>query len=251
MRDRVLAWDGCLNVRDLGGIATEEGAVTRFRAVVRADSVRHLSDEGWKALVDYGVRTIIDLRFGSELDADPPRELPVEVVHVPVLPDRDSHHWRELDALADDAPDRVAATRAVYREFLSRFHGEFARAVGAVASAPTDGAVLVHCVGGKDRTGLVTAFLLRVAGVDPARIADDYGLSERNLQSRDGTWVAAAQDERERERRMRIAASPREAMAHVLRDVDEHWGSAHGYLRAGELDAAAIHAIRARLLGAP
>ena len=248
MRERVLAWDGCLNVRDLGGLPTEDGGETRFGAVVRADSVRRLSDAGWEALVDYGVRRIVDLRFGSELDADPPRELPVELVHVPVLPDRDSHHWREIQALADEAPDRVAAARAVYGAFLERFQRAFSKAVAAVAEAP-EGGVLVHCVGGKDRTGLVSAFLLRLAGVAPEVIADDYGVSGANLLPRDGSWVAAAPDERERERRSRIASSPRDAMARVLDDVEARWGGVEPYLRAGGLDTADVGAVRKRLRG--
>jgi protein-tyrosine phosphatase len=248
MTERVLAWDGCLNVRDLGGLPTEDGRETRFGAIVRADSVRRLSDAGWQALVDYGVRRIVDLRFGSELDADPPRELPVELVHVPVLPDRDSYHWREIQALADDAPDRVAATRAVYGAFLERFQEKFAEAVGAAAESP-EGAVLVHCVGGKDRTGLVSAFLLRLAGVAPDVVADDYGVSEANLLPRDGSWIAEARDERERERRSRIASSPRDAMARVLEDVEARWGGVEQYLRAGGLDAADVAAARRRLRG--
>ena len=242
----MLAWDGCLNVRDLGGLPSEDGGATRFRAVVRADSVRRLSEAGWEALVDYGVRRIVDLRFGSELDADPPRELPVELVHVPVLPDRDSPHWREIQALADEAPDRVAATRAVYGAFLERFQREFATAVSGVVEAP-DGAVLVHCVGGKDRTGLVSALLLRLAGVPAGIVADDYGVSETNLLPRDGSWIEAATDARERERRRRIASSPREGMAQVLTDLEDRWGGAAGYLRAGGLDEVAIAAARARL----
>src|SRR5919204_488279 len=70
-------------------------------AVVRADSVRLLSDAGWAALLDYGVSRIVDLRFRSELEADPPRELDVDVVHVPVLPEPDAPDWAEIDALGD------------------------------------------------------------------------------------------------------------------------------------------------------
>ena len=50
MPDRTLAWDGCLNVRDLGGHPTEDGGVTRFGSIVRADSIRRLTDDGWAAL---------------------------------------------------------------------------------------------------------------------------------------------------------------------------------------------------------
>jgi protein-tyrosine phosphatase len=67
LRDRNLAWEGCYNVRDLGGHATEEGRETRFGSIIRSDSVRNLSEPGWEALADHGVTTIVDLRIRSEL----------------------------------------------------------------------------------------------------------------------------------------------------------------------------------------
>jgi len=246
VNERVLAWDGCLNVRDLGGLPTEDGGRTRLGVVIRADTIRQLSVRGWAALVDYGVRTIVDLRFRSELEADPPRDLPVDVVHVSVLPDRDSPHWREIETISAAAPDDAGATSAVYLEFLRRFQRDFARAIEAVAQAP-HGGVLVHCLGGKDRTGLVAALLLRVAGVTAAAIADDYALSAANLEPRDGPWISAADDERERARRSRIAASPRKAMLDVLAELDRRHGGAVGYLRDAGVSRSALEAIRARL----
>ena len=154
MHDRTLAWDGCLNVRDLGGHPTEDGSVTRFGAVVRADSIRQMSDSGWAALTDYGVSRIVDLRFHEELEADPPREVQVEVVHVPRLPASGHGAWEELDKLSASAPDHATATRDVYLAVLLLQPERFAEAVEAVADAP-QGTVVVHCAGGKDRTGLV------------------------------------------------------------------------------------------------
>jgi hypothetical protein len=81
-RSRNLDWDGLLNARDLGGHPTEDGGKTRWDSVVRADSVRQLTDDGWRALVDYGVRTIVDLRSNEELAEDPPAVLPVDAYHV-------------------------------------------------------------------------------------------------------------------------------------------------------------------------
>jgi protein-tyrosine phosphatase len=52
MTERRLDWEGCLNVRDLGGHPTEDGGETRMGAIVRADSVRQLTEAGWAALVD-------------------------------------------------------------------------------------------------------------------------------------------------------------------------------------------------------
>src|SRR5205823_4190485 len=66
LRSRVLAWDGCINVRDLGGLPLEGGGETRFGVAVRADSIRTLTDGGWRELADYGVRLAVDLRSDEE-----------------------------------------------------------------------------------------------------------------------------------------------------------------------------------------
>ena len=83
-RSRDLLWDGLLNVRDLGGHPTPEGE-TRWGAVVRADALKRLTDDGWRELVGHGISTIVDLRMDEEREADPPADIPVEVVHVNVL----------------------------------------------------------------------------------------------------------------------------------------------------------------------
>lgn len=68
---RQLVWDGCVNVRDLGGPPTEEGTKTAYGAVVLADNLTLLSDEGWDAVVEYGVNRIVDLRWADERANDP------------------------------------------------------------------------------------------------------------------------------------------------------------------------------------
>jgi protein-tyrosine phosphatase len=122
LRDGRLTWDGCVNVRDLGGHPTEDGRETRYRAIVRADNIRRLGEAGWEALQAYGVTSIVDLRVHSELAEDPPRDLPIDVVHVPVVAELDSPHWVEIDAIGAAAADYPSATRAVYLELLARFH---------------------------------------------------------------------------------------------------------------------------------
>jgi protein-tyrosine phosphatase len=183
-RTRDLVWDGCLNVRDLGGLPTADGRETRYRAVVRADSVSQLSDAGWRALVDYGIRTVLDLRGDHEREDDPPAELPVEVVHVPFM-EANEAEWEEigeeLEAATAAAPDTATSTREAYLIFLERFKPNVAAAVRAVAHAP-EGGIVVHCVGGKDRTGLLSAFLLHHAVLADDEIDSDYPLSEERLR---------------------------------------------------------------------
>jgi protein-tyrosine phosphatase len=240
----VLAWEGCLNVRDLGGHPTEDGAVTRHGVVVRADALHRLSDAGWRSLADYGVTRIVDLRFHDEREADPPHEVPAELVHVALLGAvRDPDYFELLNRQLDRAADAAEYLRWSYLEFLERFRDNFASAVRAVATAP--GTVLVHCVGGKDRTGLVVALLLRLSGVSIERIDEDYAVSELNLD--DAAWIAEAPDEVEAERRRRLCRSPGGVMADVLRELEGRHDSVRAYLLGAGSTEAELDGIRERL----
>jgi protein-tyrosine phosphatase len=248
-RSRDLVWDGLLNVRDLGGHPTEDGGETRYDSVIRADSVRRLSDQGWAALVDYGVKTIIDLRTNDELAADPPVELPVEVLHIPFF-ETDGDDWKELEArfeaIERSAPDVPTATREIYMIFLSHFDRNVAAAIRAIADAP-EGGVVIHCAGGKDRTGLLTALLLHVAGVDVDEIAADYALSEERLRPRHEEWFAEAKTEEDLERLKRMAQTPVESIKGVFDELERCYGSVEGYLRQAGLTEDELDRARARL----
>ena len=101
-------------------------------------------------------------------------------------------------ASVDDVAEHYAWS---YVDFLERYRERFGRAFAAIADA--DGAVVVHCVGGKDRTGLVSALLLRLAGVGARD--DRRGLRALGRQPRavNEQWLAEAADEAEREKRRR------------------------------------------------
>jgi len=248
---RDLVWDGCLNVRELGGLPTADGGETRRGAVVRADSVRQLSDDGWRALVDHRVRLVVDLRGDHEREEDPPAELPVEVVHVPFMEASDAE-WEEiageLDAATAAAPDDATATRDAYLIFLERFRDNVAASLRAVANAP-EGGVVIHCVGGKDRTGLLTAFLLHLAGVDEETIAQDYALSEERLRARHEAWFEAAESEEELQRLRRIAQTPSESMLGVFAELKRRYGGVEEYLREAGASDEELELARARLRG--
>ncbi len=244
MTERVLSWDGCLNVRDLGGHATDDGRSTRFGAVVRADSVRHLTEAGWQALVDYGVRTIVDLRRHDELERDPPLDAPVDIVHVPI----DDGYWAELQSTWRQEGDHDAGVYATYVRMTELLAPNFARAVRTVAEAPVGG-VVVHCFAGKDRTGLVCAMLLRTVGVSIEDIADDYTLSAGNIRPLIDPWADAAHDDEERALRLRIGSSPRQVIVDTLAELERRHGDIPGYLRDAGVEPGTLDLVRTRLLG--
>jgi protein-tyrosine phosphatase len=245
-----LVWDGCVNVRDLGGLPTASGGVTRPNRIVRADNIRRLSAQGWRALVEHGVKRIVDLRFPEELADDLPGDAPVEVVHVSVLGERRTEEWlAQFNAAMDAATDATSYLVWSYGAFLELYADRFAAAVRAVADAP-EGAVLVHCMGGKDRTGLLVALLLRIAGVPLDVVAADYGLTEDNLAASGAEWIAAAPDEPERHRRILLQPAPADAMHDVITDLETRHGDVFAYLRSAGIEDAALDRVRNRLVAA-
>lgn len=214
--------DGTFNTRSFGGAAPW---------LVRSGSLDHLDESGLAALRELGVTRVIDLREPSERRATgevaaahphPAAALPTVSVPLYRLP---------------DGPPTHGSLEAVYEMLVTERSGALAEAVGAVADAVAadDGAVLVHCTAGKDRTGLVVALVLLAAGASESDVIDDYAASERDVaehRARDVEIILAAlgldpADEAEA-RRLHLT-SPADALRHALRIVDAH-GGPHAYL---------------------
>lgn len=241
---RRLEWSGVLNVRDLGGVPLPGGAQTRLGELVRADNIRLMGDDGWRALADHGVTRIVDLRWPEELAADPPRDVDIDVVNVPL--------FGVLDPSFDDPIDEYVPTGDaagyfgwMYERAWEEHRSEIAKALAAIADAPA-GVTLFHCYAGKDRTGLVAALLLRLAGATIEDVAADYALSGQNWEA-DRRWIDAAPTEDDRRRRELRAQAPEHAMANALRLLDERYGEVESYLREAGLDEGRIGRLRQRL----
>jgi protein tyrosine/serine phosphatase len=237
---RRLTWDGCCNVRDVGGYATEDGATIRWRALLRADSLSRLTPAGRDALVSHGVRTIVDLRSMEEADLDVHPFGP-NGSHVgqagyllwPVRDPADVELEREFNALT--------GLLETYRFNLDRCAPRLAAVARAFGDAP-EGGVVVHCQVGKDRTGIIVALLLALAGVPEETIAADYAPSGANIRPIFEEFRAAG-------RNVSYDAwqSPPETMAAFLAHLGQVHGGAEAYLRAGGLTSEEIERVRARL----
>jgi protein-tyrosine phosphatase len=238
--DRHLSWEGCFNVRDLGGLRTADGGETVRRALVRADDLDHLTAAGWAALAAYGVRTIIDLRNDDEV-APSARRRPagVATVRVPLDDVEDAGFWEHCWA------NDLDGSPLYYRPFLDRKPRRCAAAVAAVARAAPRG-VAIHCGGGRDRTGLVCLLLEALAGVIPEEIVRDYELS--NVRLRD-LWAARGEEDQVPiidEILARRNTTSRALILDILESLD-----VEAYLRRGGLGDADLAAVRGRLLAAP
>ena len=174
--------EGTANTRDLGGLPTEDGGKTVAGRLLRSDNLQELTPADIAKLTgELGLSTVVDLRSTAEVQSEGPAPLDAEPSvtrrHHPVLPE---------EGLATDAVADVLLTRnerdrsrypgnamtGHYLGYLEDRPDQVVAALRSVARAP--GAVLVNCAAGKDRTGVVVALALSVAGVRPDAIAADY-----------------------------------------------------------------------------
>ena len=237
---RALAWDACLNVRDLGGMVTSDGRRIRRGALVRSDQLCRLSDGGRAALVAHGVKTVIDLRNPAEAEKDPDPIWHEHGVDYLLIPQQSEQLWREMDPVARTRTERdslVIDRRAEQIVVMAR----------AVANA-VPGGVLIHCLAGKDRTGIAIAILLSLVGVSEDDIAEDYSLTVPNLAAELAAALAAATDDEARARLVRSYDASVETMLATLAHLRTRHGGANAYLTRAGLSDADVERIRARLL---
>ncbi len=245
MSGRTLSWEGCVNIRDLGPLPAVAGDRTRPGVVVRADNVRRLSEAGWETALRFGVRRVVDLRFPGEEPGEPDAHAGVEVVAVSLFGEHDPTREAAFDERVRADDDVATVFADLYVHVLEERGDRIAAAVTAVADC--DGVVIVHCAAGKDRTGLVSALLLSLAGVPDDDVAADYALSGPNVARLFGDWVAeASHDPAEHRLRSRMLQSPKGAMRTVLGRLRQ-LGGAEAYLRDAGVEAAALRRLRARL----
>ena len=175
--------EGAVNVRDLGGLPTADGGSTMPGRLLRSENLQELSPADVAMLVeDIGVTTVVDLRTTGEREIEGPAPLDavpgVRHVHHPVLLELGSASEAVAEALLvtkienDRAryPDDI--TCGHYLGYLEERPEEVTGALRSIATA--EGAAIVHCAAGKDRTGVIVALALTVAGVRPEAIVAAY-----------------------------------------------------------------------------
>ena len=233
--------EGTHNVRDLGGYATQDGGQTRRGVYLRSDNLDKVTAAGQGQLLDYGVRHIIDLRTTSETKRWPDVFASSTAVNYHHLPFFDDGARTNDDAVWDDVVEG-------YKFTLER-NQPAVRTILETIGAADEGAVLFHCAGGKDRTGLIAALLLGLAGVDDETIAQDYALTAKLTAAPRVAWRAeaeAAGEDMERYDRLSIARP--EYMLGTLAHLHAKYGGVRGYVRTVGVDAAMIEALRSRLV---
>ena len=271
--DRWLHLDGTTNTRDLGGLPTGDGGETAFGRILRSDNLQTLSEDDVRMLVeDVGLTDVIDLRTTAEIlmeGRSPLRDVDtVTHRHFTLLPERgmrtdvfaaeeeDEQIRAQLPAdwVESILPRQVAAgdkgEPPAVRSYLGYLTDGTDNVLAALRSlaAGGPGAAVVHCAAGKDRTGVVCALALAVAGVQPEAIIADYAQTAEVIEALVAKLAASPTYAEDMTSRDVASHTPRAAsMRRVLELLEERWGGPIGWLDAHGFGAAEQAALRARL----
>jgi protein-tyrosine phosphatase len=167
--ERLIALEGAVNFRDLGGYATEDGQRTRWRVLFRADGLSELTETDLEVMRELGIRTVVDLRSGQEVE-----ESRFNVEAHPVT----FHHYPFIKALPN-AEDFARAPGFLGTQYTAMLDEATPQIIGALSAlaAPDARPAVFHCTAGKDRTGLLSALVLSLLGVPEETVIADYALS--------------------------------------------------------------------------
>ncbi|GAB3448098.1 tyrosine-protein phosphatase [Actinophytocola sediminis] len=255
-----MAWiqlDNAVNVRDLGGLPTDGPCPIRFGRLIRSDNLQDLSPADITRLVDdVGVTTVIDLRSVHEHTAEGPGPLSrvntVRHVHLSVVPESDGMTDVAADALAvrrqrDTAQPPADPLLAFYLGYLDNRPDSIVEALRSIAGAP--GAALVHCAAGKDRTGVLIALALTVAGVPRAEVIADYLATGERIEAILARLRASPTYAEDIDRLPADEHRPRAAaMTDLLARLDEDHGGVLGWLAEHGFHAQDVQRLRDKLL---
>ena len=236
--------EGAYNFRDLGGLPARDGRHIPGRRVFRSDRLTRLTAADTEMLESFAIGRVFDLRSDLELAQDGAgdfsttrgrhRHVPLVRVSLSITDSRID--WSKID-LQSRYLEMLDEGAPVIREVLEH-----------LASNPPS-ATVFHCTGGKDRTGVLAAVLLRVLGVDDETIIADYAVSERYL----APFVEASRSMMESEGFdpqivLYLCGSPAERMRKMLADLDSRWGSVEGYLEWTGMREGTVALLRQHLL---
>jgi protein-tyrosine phosphatase len=224
--ERRLPFEGARNFRDLGGYPSSDGKRTRWRLVFRSGSLHNLTARDLDGFAGLGVRAVFDLRGDTERSLEPD---PVPSVHLPVLDERADQDGAGL-LRARSCEDAEAAMFRICWGMLERRAVVFGQLMAALA-APANLPAVVHCAGGKDRTGIAAALLLGALGVDRATVLADYCLTGQVASAEAQSFMTAlAAAGISAEAAAVILGAPPGPMARALEELDSRYGGTEAYL---------------------
>ena len=243
--NRYLQWDACINTREMGGYPVENGTI-RWKSLIRSDNTAQLTSPSRQALIDYGIRTVIDLRYPGELQMEPNpfmagKDHTPDYYNIPLDEDQDLA-WPG----GDQKPHQLMSD--MYQRMLETNRHHVAAVLTCMAESQPGG-IIFNCYAGKDRTGLIAAMVLGLLGASRETIISDYALTTPEILKIREKRLSMARLSPDRQAYFTVIwTSLPDSMRLTLDYLDQRYGGIMGYLADTPLTSPTITALRDRLV---
>lgn len=257
---RWIPLSGAVNARDVGDLPLIGGGAVRPGRLYRSDNLQDLTAEDVELLVGaMQLRSVVDLRTGAEVRNEGPGPLlgvpNVAVHHLSLFPEAGNRtdaatevDGPELLPWQDKASERgKRAAGSTYRYYLADRPDSVVSALRVIAEP--DGATVVNCAAGKDRTGVVVALALSEVGAERTAVVEDYVATAERIDKvlvrlASSPTYAADTDPADVDNHRPRAAT----MERLLTELDENEGGPAGWLRNHGWTEDDAKALRTQLL---
>ena len=240
---RLIALQGPLNYRDLGGYTTRDGRTVRWRTLFRSDGIHSMTAGDVEQVYgNLGVVSRIDLRTEREVErSGPGPAVPpsVKYHHIPFI------QWQTGTPTGQEDPE--ARLTDTYLRIIRESGGQIAKAVTTLAAEEGLPAVF-HCSAGKDRAGICTAVVLGLLGVDEPDIMDDYSLTSKSIGAIIARLGTLPGNEHMQTLPPQFFAIQPKAMGAVLTELRSVHGGVESYVKSHGVSEGALAQLRRSLL---
>lgn len=229
---KILKLETTCNTRDLGGYETTDGKITKFKQFLRSDNTDRLTKEEIETLKNYGVKTVIDLRNEREILKSPDKFKDIEGVK-----------YYNIKICPPKTLKRNATITEIYIETAKYTEGNGLKDIFDTIANAEKGTILFHCIYGKDRTGIVSALILRLADVSKEDISADYAKSYELMKN------AESMKELISERDTEISLSEPKYIEALIDFIENTYGGIREYLLACGVLQENLNKIKNRFAG--
>lgn len=237
--------EGTYNMRDLGGYITKDDDIVKHKTLIRSGNLDKLPETSQNTLLDYGIQTIIDVRDEWEAENYPNPFVSYDEVkyyNLPLIGDALSND----EGFQVDTRDYVHLNE-LYIKYIDRCQPQIGQIISTVSDSEMG--IVIHCHAGKDRTGIIVALILSVIGIKDDEIANDYALSNQNIQHLISEWRAYEKSKGyDMEQFERNNSSLPETIIETLGHIRENYGSVGDYLRRCGLSKEQLSCLKDKFL---